>query len=316
MVRKPTRQSSGGKVAFYTVRRDVVSSPASRASRAASAGETLCHPPRRVRGPPSLRSADVGPAWLRGGRPSPAWTASGRWRSSLSFFITSLSPASVGGRSKRFTTAAALWASRSFSCSAASHHHAHATRGREDRALSLGQFYWRRFLALSRSTSPICGARVLQAWGRTHLDERPGSPRDVHREFHGPPRGRTRCPTSVVSVEEHFYVVWPLSWRSGRLAAAGTGPGLGRLGAWAALAGAAWLPRQHLMPPSGVLDFHANDDIGRRLSSGVSARDAAWRRRLDGFVADGRRLALTATASCVQLLVSHQVGGSLLPPVP
>jgi len=185
--------------------------------------------------------------------------------------------------------------------------------------LSLGQFYWRRFLRIV----PVYFAYlvvlgVLQAWGRTHLDERAWLALGTYTvNFMTTARPHAIAHVWSLSVEEHFYVVWPLLmafWTPGRcrnaaLASVVSALGLRWLGPLA-------FPDSIYAPQWPFWTFTRMDDIAVGCLLAFLARDAAWRRRLDWFVADGRRLALTATAFLAsQLLVSHQVGGSLLPPV-
>jgi peptidoglycan/LPS O-acetylase OafA/YrhL len=118
-----------------------------------------------------------------------------------------------------------------------------------------------------------------------------------------------------LSVEEHFYLLWPLlvaAWPLARCRRAAVACIIGGLALrWALL----------LAYPAGagaidLLTFTRLDDIAVGCLLAFAARDPAWRGRLDAFVSRGWCLALLLAAFLAsQVCFSNVVGARLFPPV-
>jgi peptidoglycan/LPS O-acetylase OafA/YrhL len=119
-----------------------------------------------------------------------------------------------------------------------------------------------------------------------------------------------------LSVEEHFYLLWPL------VMAAATPAGCRKviLGCLAGALGLRWwmlftFPERNC--PVDLWTVTRIDDIAVGCLLALLARDGAWRARLDTFTASNRRLALVVAAFLMsQLCFSRLVGGRLFAPVP
>ena len=181
--------------------------------------------------------------------------------------------------------------------------------------LSLRGFYWRRLLRIVPVYLVFLAVLgVLQAAEQVRLDGRAWFALGTYTVNFLP----GKLPQSIshvwsLSVEEHFYCLWPLlmalapaAWR--RKAA---------LTCIAAALGLRWFMLLAFPEGSGSIDlwtFTRIDDVAVGCLLAFLAHDAVWRERLDRFTADGRRLGLLAAAFLTSQFLCSNVGGAILFP--
>jgi len=183
--------------------------------------------------------------------------------------------------------------------------------------LNLRQFYWRRFLRIAPAYLAFLAALgALQACRQARLDGREWLALATYTVNFLP--GSLPWQISHVwslSVEEHFYLLWPLlmaAWPPARCRTAALVCVAGALGLrWLAL----------LALPDGarfadLSTFTRLDDVAVGCLLAFLSRDPAWRTRLDAAVAGGRRTALLfAGFLAAQVLLSRSVASLLFPDV-
>jgi peptidoglycan/LPS O-acetylase OafA/YrhL len=183
--------------------------------------------------------------------------------------------------------------------------------------VSLRQFYLRRVLRIVPAyLAYLTVLAAMQAWGTAHLGGRHWLALATYTVNFLP----SSLPESIahvwsLSVEEHFYLLWPL------VMAAAT-PAQCRKVVLACAAGALGLRWWMLITfperncPIDLWTVTRIDDIAAGCLLALLARDGAWRARLDGFTASNRRLALILIVFGVsQLCLSRLVGARLFAPV-
>jgi peptidoglycan/LPS O-acetylase OafA/YrhL len=184
--------------------------------------------------------------------------------------------------------------------------------------LSLRGFYWRRFLRIVPAYLAFLAALgVLQALGQAPIHVGDWLSLATYSvNFRPPPLPWQISHVWSLSVEEHFYLLWPpivAAWPPLRCQKA-------LVGCIAACLGLRWLLLLALPAWAGGIDvwtFTRIDDVAVGCLLAFLARDPAARIRLSGLVADRRRLILLVAAFlAAQLLGSRAIGGELLPSAP
>ena len=183
--------------------------------------------------------------------------------------------------------------------------------------LNLRAFYLRRFLRIIPAYAALLLViAALQAFGRADLNSRDWLAALTYTvNFQMSPLPREIYHAWSLSVEEHFYLLWPLLMATCSLAGcrkAVLGCILGCLVfRWTALLG-------FDQAPARVVDlwtFARMDDIGTGCLLAFLASDPAWRRHLDCI--GGRKLLLGLVVGSLalnQMLGTRYVGARLLPP--
>jgi peptidoglycan/LPS O-acetylase OafA/YrhL len=182
--------------------------------------------------------------------------------------------------------------------------------------VSLRHFYLRRALRiLPAYCAYLLVLGVLHACGQTELGRRDWLALGTYTvNFLPPPIPWKIAHVWSLSVEEHFYLLWPLVMAAGSLAR-------GRRAVLACLVGALGLRGLlHFTSPPGrspadVWTFTRIDDIAVGCLLALLAREPAWRERLDRFAGSNTRLGLLLTLFAVsQLAFSSALGSQLFPP--
>lgn len=183
--------------------------------------------------------------------------------------------------------------------------------------LDLRAFYLRRFLRIIPAYAALLLViAILQALGRADLNPSNWLAALTYTvNFQMAPLPREIYHAWSLSVEEHFYLLWPLLMATCSLAGcrkAVVGCLLGCLAfRWAVLLGFA-------QAPARVVDlwtFARMDDIGMGCLLAFLARDPAWRRHLDRVAGRKLLLALVVAALALnQMLGTRYLGARLLPP--
>jgi peptidoglycan/LPS O-acetylase OafA/YrhL len=183
--------------------------------------------------------------------------------------------------------------------------------------LDLRMFYVRRFLRIIPAYAALLLViAALQAFGRADLNSRDWLAALTYTvNFQMSPLPREIYHAWSLSVEEHFYLLWPLLMATCSLAGcrkAVLGCILGCLiFRWTVLLG-------FDQAPARVVDlwtFARMDDIGMGCLLAFLASDPAWRRHLDRI--GGRKLLLVLAGGGLalnQMLCTRYVGARLLPP--
>jgi peptidoglycan/LPS O-acetylase OafA/YrhL len=183
--------------------------------------------------------------------------------------------------------------------------------------VSLRQFYLRRVLRIVPAyLAYLAVLAVLQVSGQARLGGRHWLALATYTvNFLPSSLPETIAHVWSLSVEEHFYLLWPLvmavltpaGCRKAVLACAAGALGLRW---WMLLT----LPERNC--PVDLWTFTRIDDIAAGCLLALLARDGAWRARLDRLTASNHRLALIAVVfAASQLCLSRLVGGRLFAPL-
>ncbi len=181
--------------------------------------------------------------------------------------------------------------------------------------LSLRQFYLRRVLRiLPAYLAYLLVLGALQLCGQTELGARDWLALGTYTvNFLPPPLPWKIAHVWSLSVEEHFYLLWPLVMATASLTRARRAI----LFCLTAALGLRWLLL--FTSPSGqspvdLWTFTRIDDIAAGCLLALLARDAAWKSRLDRLLAGSGRLGLLLVIFALsQLVFSTAIGSRLLP---
>jgi peptidoglycan/LPS O-acetylase OafA/YrhL len=182
--------------------------------------------------------------------------------------------------------------------------------------LSLRQFYLRRALRiLPAYIAYLLVLAALQAWGQNELGVRDWLALGTYTvNFLPPPIPWKIAHVWSLSVEEHFYLLWPLVMAAASLTRARRAILVCLVGAL----GLRWLLLFTSPPgrsPADLWTFTRIDDIAVGCLLALLARDPAWRDRLDRLLVGNVRLGLLVAMFAVsQLVFSTALGSRLFSP--